>query len=221
MVSTESASSTYEELARAYEHAKMEEQLRHAKFTITECFISDTSSEQMTAGTNDYTDSLTSSTPSESGICRFTASPPKPQDVSRVMNMAVPKAHRPGGELVHLPPYLRMDFLLNRGMSCSGTSRGTAGGERAAMGQTCLEPQKSRSLKRPSRMAPPTPTEAPQASRDPVAQWQPGSAATLPHREGSELAQAAKLSTSQESLLDSRGHLKQSSNPYAKSYTLV
>ena len=96
MVSTESASSTYEELARDYEHAKMEEQLRHAKFTITECFISDTSSEQMTAGTNDYTDSLTSSTPSESGICRFTASPPKPQDVSRVMNMAVPKAHRPG-----------------------------------------------------------------------------------------------------------------------------
>lgn len=96
MVSTESASSTYEELARAYEHAKMEEQLRHAKFTITECFISDTSSEQMTAGTNDYTDSLTSSTPSESGICRFTASPPKPQDVSRVMHMAAPKAHRPG-----------------------------------------------------------------------------------------------------------------------------
>uniref|UniRef100_A0A3P9HI31 Cell adhesion molecule DSCAM n=1 Tax=Oryzias latipes TaxID=8090 RepID=A0A3P9HI31_ORYLA len=60
-----------------------------------------------------------------------------------------------GGELVHLPPYLRMDFLLNRGMSCSGSSRGAAGGERAAMGQTCLEPQKSRSLKRPSRMAPP------------------------------------------------------------------
>lgn len=99
MVSTESASSTYEELARAYEHAKMEEQLRHAKFTITECFISDTSSEQLTAGTNDYTDSLTSSTPSESGICRFTASPPKPQDGGRVMNMAVPKAHRPGERL--------------------------------------------------------------------------------------------------------------------------
>lgn len=96
MVSTESASSTYEELARAYEHAKMEEQLRHAKFTITECFISDTSSEQLTAGTNEYTDSLTSSTPSESGICRFTASPPKPQDGGRVGNMAVPKAHRPG-----------------------------------------------------------------------------------------------------------------------------
>lgn len=110
MVSTESASSTYEELARAYEHAKMEEQLRHAKFTITECFISDTSSEQMTAGTNDYTDSLTSSTPSESGICRFTASPPKPQDVSRVMNMAVPKAHRPG----EVAPFLtHMITLIN------------------------------------------------------------------------------------------------------------
>ncbi|XP_035770965.1 Down syndrome cell adhesion molecule a [Neolamprologus brichardi] len=134
---------------------------------------------------------------------------------------ARPGTSKSRGELVHLPPYLRMDFLLNRGMSCSGSSRGTASGERAAMGQACLEPQKSRSLKRPSRMAPPTPTEAPQASRDPVAQWQPGSAATLPHREGSELAQAAKLSTSQESLLDSRGHLKQSSNPYAKSYTLV
>uniref|UniRef100_A0A671KH95 Down syndrome cell adhesion molecule homolog n=1 Tax=Sinocyclocheilus anshuiensis TaxID=1608454 RepID=A0A671KH95_9TELE len=211
MVSTESASSTYEELARAYEHAKMEEQLRHAKFTITECFISDTSSEQMTAGTNDYTDSLTSSTPSESGICRFTASPPKPQDVCRVINMAVPKAHRPGGELVHLPPYLRMDFLLNRGVS--GASR------EAAMGQACLEPQKTRSLKRPALLEP-TPMEVP-TSRD-MQQWQPGTASTLPQREaGTDLAQAAKISTSQESLLDSRGHIKQSNNPYAKSYTLV
>nr|XP_014426103.1 Down syndrome cell adhesion molecule-like protein 1 [Pelodiscus sinensis] len=43
MVSTESASSTYEELARAYEHAKLEEQLLHAKFEITESFISDSS----------------------------------------------------------------------------------------------------------------------------------------------------------------------------------
>uniref|UniRef100_A0A673MR30 Down syndrome cell adhesion molecule homolog n=1 Tax=Sinocyclocheilus rhinocerous TaxID=307959 RepID=A0A673MR30_9TELE len=211
MVSTESASSTYEELARAYEHAKMEEQLRHAKFTITECFISDTSSEQMTAGTNDYTDSLTSSTPSESGICRFTASPPKPQDVCRVINMAVPKAHRPGGELVHLPPYLRMDFLLNRGVS--GASR------EAAMGQACLEPQKTRSLKRPALLEP-TPMEV-STSRD-VQQWQLGTASTLPQREaGTDLAQAAKISTSQESLLDSRGHIKQSNNPYAKSYTLV
>ncbi|KAK7882901.1 hypothetical protein WMY93_029075 [Mugilogobius chulae] len=265
MVSTESASSTYEELARAYEHAKMEEQLRHAKFTITECFISDTSSEQMTAGTNEYTDSMTSSTPSESGICRFTASPPKPQDVSRVMNMAVPKAHRPGGELVHLPPYLRMDFLLNRGVplaarggavsSSSGSSigggaggAGASGGAGAtgesravvpvgaagAMGQACLEPQRSRTLKRPPPMEPTM--EVPSARE--LQQWQPGSASTLPHRgergeargevrpEGPQSgdlaqAQAAKLSTSQESLLDSRGHLKQSNNPYAKSYTLV
>ncbi|GLD57104.1 Down syndrome cell adhesion molecule homolog isoform X2 [Lates japonicus] len=275
MVSTESASSTYEELARAYEHAKMEEQLRHAKFTITECFISDTSSEQMTAGTNDYTDSLTSSTPSESGICRFTASPPKPQDVSRVMNMAVPKAHRPGGELVHLPPYLRMDFLLNRGVplaargggvssssgssssgggggggggsggggggvGASGVGAGATGETRGgggAMGQTCLEPQRSRTLKRPPPMEP-TPMEVPSPRE--VQQWQPGTASTLPHRDVRERgeargevraevpssgdlaqAQAAKLSTSQESLLDSRGHLKQSNNPYAKSYTLV
>ncbi|XP_051534458.1 cell adhesion molecule DSCAM isoform X1 [Myxocyprinus asiaticus] len=219
MVSTESASSTYEELARAYEHAKMEEQLRHAKFTITECFISDTSSEQMTAGTNDYTDSLTSSTPSESGICRFTASPPKPQDANRVMNMAVPKAHRPAGELVHLPPYLRMDFLLNRGAPPSG---------REATGQTCMDPQKSRMPKRPALLAP-TPSETPSSalsssgppSREAVQQWQPGTSSTLPQREPGDLAQAAKLSSSQESLLDSRGHLKQSNNPYAKSYTLV
>uniref|UniRef100_A0A8C8MKW2 Cell adhesion molecule DSCAM n=1 Tax=Oncorhynchus tshawytscha TaxID=74940 RepID=A0A8C8MKW2_ONCTS len=228
MVSTESASSTYEELARAYEHAKMEEHLRHAKFTITECFISDTSSEQMTAGTNDYTDSLASSTPSESGICRFTASPPKPQDISRVMNMAAPKAHRPGGELVHLPPYLRMDFLLNRGSVSGGrgSNGGNGGGEAGALGQACLEPQKSRTLKRPPLLEP-TPMEVP-TSRE-VQQWQPGTASTLPQREptGREAtgdlaqAQAAKLSSSQESLLDSRGHLKQSNNPYAKSYTLV
>uniref|UniRef100_A0A2K6FB88 Cell adhesion molecule DSCAM n=1 Tax=Propithecus coquereli TaxID=379532 RepID=A0A2K6FB88_PROCO len=212
MVSTESASSTYEELARAYEHAKMEEQLRHAKFTITECFISDTSSEQLTAGTNEYTDSLTSSTPSESGICRFTASPPKPQDGGRVMNMAVPKAHRPG-DLIHLPPYLRMDFLLNRGGP--GTSRDLS------LGQACLEPQKSRTLKRPTVLEP-IPMEASSSTsstREGQAR-QPGAVATLPQREGAELGQAAKMSSSQESLLDSRGHLK-GNNPYAKSYTLV
>ncbi|GAB1300473.1 Down syndrome cell adhesion molecule homolog [Apodemus speciosus] len=213
MVSTESASSTYEELARAYEHAKMEEQLRHAKFTITECFISDTSSEQLTAGTNEYTDSLTSSTPSESGICRFTASPPKPQDGGRVVNMAVPKAHRPG-DLIHLPPYLRMDFLLNRG--APGTSRDLS------LGQACLEPQKSRTLKRPTVLEP-TPMEASSSTsstREGQQSWQQGAVATLPQREGAELGQAAKMSSSQESLLDSRGHLK-GNNPYAKSYTLV
>ncbi|XP_029434880.1 Down syndrome cell adhesion molecule isoform X2 [Rhinatrema bivittatum] len=208
MVSTESASSTYEELARAYEHAKMEEQLRHAKFTITECFISDTSSEQLTAGTNDYTDSLTSSTPSESGICRFTASPPKPQDGGgKVVNMAVPKAHR-AGDLMHLPPYLRMDFLLNRG---------AANTRDLGLGQACLEPQKSRTLKRPTVLEP-IPMENP-TSRE-VQSWQPGAGATLPQREGVELGQAAKISSSQESLLDSRAHLK-GNNPYTKSYTLV
>uniref|UniRef100_A0A8C7P2W0 Down syndrome cell adhesion molecule like 1 n=1 Tax=Oncorhynchus mykiss TaxID=8022 RepID=A0A8C7P2W0_ONCMY len=97
MVSTESASSTYEELARAYEHAKLEEHLQHAKFEITECFISDSSSDQMTTGTNDNGDSMTSmSTPSETGLCRFTASPPKPQeyDRGRPTNVAVPIPHR-------------------------------------------------------------------------------------------------------------------------------
>ncbi|XP_075449826.1 cell adhesion molecule DSCAM isoform X2 [Ascaphus truei] len=231
MVSTESASSTYEELARAYEHAKMEEQLRHAKFTITECFISDTSSEQLTAGTNEYTDSLTSSTPSESGICRFTASPPKPLDGGKVQNMVAPKAHRPekhlhgthgdtdsGGieedlkcDLMNLPPYLRMDFLLNRG--ASGASRDPG------VGQACLEPQKSRTLKRPTVLEP-IPMENPSARE--VQSWQPSAvvAAPLPQREGTELGQAAKMSSSQESLLDSRGHLK-GNNPYTKSYTLV
>lgn len=99
MVSTESASSTYEELARAYEHAKLEEHLQHAKFEITECFISDSSSDQMTTGTNDNADSMTSmSTPSEPGICRFTASPPKPQDYNRGKNVAVPIPHRAKSE---------------------------------------------------------------------------------------------------------------------------
>lgn len=99
MVSTESASSTYEELARAYEHAKLEEHLQHAKFEITECFISDSSSDQMTTGTNDNGDSMTSmSTPSEPGICRFTASPPKPQDYNRGKNVAVPIPHRAKSE---------------------------------------------------------------------------------------------------------------------------
>lgn len=104
-----------------------------------------------------------------------------------------------------------MDFLLNRGVS--GTSRDLS------LGQTCLEPQKSRTLKRPTVLEP-IPMETPSTSREGQS-WQPGAvAATLPQREGTELAQAAKMSSSQESLLDSRGHLK-GNNPYAKSYTLV
>lgn len=108
---------------------------------------------------------------------------------------------------MHLPPYLRMDFLLNRGVP--GTSRD--------LGQTCLEPQKSRTLKRPAVLEP-VPVEA--SSTREAQSWQSGGVATLPQREGAELGQAAKMSSSQESLLDSRSHLK-GNNPYAKSYTLV
>ncbi|XP_048471430.1 Down syndrome cell adhesion molecule-like protein 1 homolog [Rhincodon typus] len=120
MVSTESASSTYEELARAYEHAKLEEQLQHAKFEITECFISDSSSDQMTTGTNENADSMTSmSTPSEAGICRFTASPPQPQDVDRGKNVAVPIAHRAGKDFhsrdyCNLPLYVKSDTFFRK-----------------------------------------------------------------------------------------------------------
>lgn len=113
------------------------------------------------------------------------------------------------GDLVHLPPYLRMDFLLNRG--AQGASRDLG------LGQACLEPQKSRTLKRPTVLEP-IPMEA--SSTREAQSWQPGAVATLPQREGAELGQAAKMSSSQESLLDSRGHLK-GNNPYAKSYTLV
>ncbi|NWJ09599.1 DSCL1 protein, partial [Crypturellus undulatus] len=116
MVSTESASSTYEELARAYEHAKLEEQLQHAKFEITECFISDSSSDQMTTGTNENADSMTSmSTPSEPGICRFTASPPKPQDSDRGKNVAVPIPHRANkSDYCNLPLYMKSDAFFRK-----------------------------------------------------------------------------------------------------------
>nr|XP_029529696.1 LOW QUALITY PROTEIN: Down syndrome cell adhesion molecule-like protein 1 homolog [Oncorhynchus nerka] len=124
MVSTESASSTYEELARAYEHAKLEEHLQHAKFEITECFISDSSSDQMTTGTNDNGDSMTSmSTPSETGLCRFTASPPKPQeyDRGRPTNVAVPIPHRANksewtgkSDYCNLPLYMKTDPFFRK-----------------------------------------------------------------------------------------------------------
>ncbi|XP_034281018.1 cell adhesion molecule DSCAML1 isoform X5 [Pantherophis guttatus] len=116
MVSTESASSTYEELARAYEHAKLEEQLQHAKFEITECFISDSSSDQMTTGTNENADSMTSmSTPSEPGICRFTASPPKPQDSDRGKGVAVPIPHRANkSDYCNLPLYMKSETFFRK-----------------------------------------------------------------------------------------------------------
>lgn len=108
-----------------------------------------------------------------------------------------------------------MDFLLNR--AAPGTSRDLT------LGQACLEPQKSRTLKRPTVLEP-IPLEAASSATASSTRegqsWQQGAVATLPQREGAELGQAAKMSSSQESLLDSRGHLK-GNNPYAKSYTLV
>lgn len=106
-----------------------------------------------------------------------------------------------------------MDFLLNR--SGPATSRDLS------LGQACLEPQKSRTLKRPTVLEPiPMEAASSTSSTREGQQWQQGAVATLPQREGAELGQAAKMSSSQESLLDSRGHLK-GNNPYAKSYTLV
>uniref|UniRef100_A0A673Z807 DS cell adhesion molecule like 1 n=1 Tax=Salmo trutta TaxID=8032 RepID=A0A673Z807_SALTR len=142
MVSTESASSTYEELARAYEHAKLEEHLQHAKFTITECFISDSSSDQMTTGTNDPADSMTSlSTPSETGLCRFTASPPKPQDYDRgrPTNVAVPIPHR--GRHMTLDPSKQQALTLGHsGLGSLGVSSGTATLPQRTLTMPCSNP---------------------------------------------------------------------------------
>uniref|UniRef100_A0A8B9NNL0 Cell adhesion molecule DSCAML1 n=1 Tax=Accipiter nisus TaxID=211598 RepID=A0A8B9NNL0_9AVES len=144
MVSTESASSTYEELARAYEHAKLEEQLQHAKFEITECFISDSSSDQMTTGTTDNADSMTSmSTPSEPGICRFTASPPKPQDSERGKSVAVPIPHRASKSMYTWALSLVVQFLLN--VLCNaeknkGTERGSSCEEHGKSGKNISLP---------------------------------------------------------------------------------
>uniref|UniRef100_A0A8C7FQW1 DS cell adhesion molecule like 1 n=1 Tax=Oncorhynchus kisutch TaxID=8019 RepID=A0A8C7FQW1_ONCKI len=148
MVSTESASSTYEELARAYEHAKLEEHLQHAKFTITECFISDSSSDQMTTGTNDPADSMTSlSTPSETGLCRFTASPPKPQDYDRgrPTNVAVPIPHRANKSEYREPPCLAQCTTLysatgHSGLGSLGVSSGTATLPQRTLTMPCSNP---------------------------------------------------------------------------------
>lgn len=144
MVSTESASSTYEELARAYEHAKLEEQLQHAKFEITECFISDSSSDQMTTGTTDNADSMTSmSTPSEPGICRFTASPPKPQDSERGKSVAVPIPHRASKSMYTWALSLVVQCLFN--VLCNaeknkGTERGSSCEEHGKSGKSISFP---------------------------------------------------------------------------------
>lgn len=146
-------------------------------------------------------------------VAKSTGLAPLSQQVSIIQHVTINKGlfftFASPGDLMHLPPYLRMDFLLNRGVQ--GTSRDLG------LGQACLEPQKSRTLKRPTVLEP-IPMET--SSTREVQSWQPGAVATLPQREGAELGQAAKMSSSQESLLDSRGHLK-GNNPYAKSYTLV
>uniref|UniRef100_A0A8C7P4I0 Down syndrome cell adhesion molecule like 1 n=1 Tax=Oncorhynchus mykiss TaxID=8022 RepID=A0A8C7P4I0_ONCMY len=212
MVSTESASSTYEELARAYEHAKLEEHLQHAKFTITECFISDSSSDQMTTGTNDPADSMTSlSTPSETGLCRFTASPPKPQDYDRgrPTNVAVPIPHRANkseyrdlaqrayhtqGRHMTLDPSKQQALTLGHsGLGSLGVSSGTA-----------TLPQ--RTLTMPSS--------------------NPAATASTSSTSSNPTGSSTKMGGSRDSLLENSssalGRLqKQGVGAYSKSYTLV
>ncbi|XP_072011809.1 cell adhesion molecule DSCAML1 isoform X2 [Engystomops pustulosus] len=246
MVSTESASSTYEELARAYEHAKLEEQLQHAKFEITECFISDSSSDQMTTGTNDNGDSMTSmSTPSEPGICRFTASPPKPQDSDPTKNVAVPIPHRAKSEYCNLPMYMKSDphfrkpdphdscpVVPPREASMRNLSRGyhsrhltlepgakpPPGLSHQAPSSVNL-PQRTLHMSGASASAPSAPAAtAPSAPADPAA-----SAGPLENRLPT---QHSKMGGSRDSLLEMSSSgagraQKQGAGAYSKSYTLV
>uniref|UniRef100_A0A8C1WYF6 Down syndrome cell adhesion molecule like 1 n=1 Tax=Cyprinus carpio TaxID=7962 RepID=A0A8C1WYF6_CYPCA len=218
MVSTESASSTYEELARAYEHAKLEEHLQHAKFEITECFISDSSSDQMTTGTNDNADSMTSmSTPSEPGICRFTASPPKPQDYDRGKNVAVPIPHRANKS--ELTTHFGGDKCLLLDSGASGTSgpasSGAAGSSSISSGTATL-PQ--RTLTMPSTSS---------TSLAPSGAAAAGAGASACSTGGSgPTPGSSKVGGSRDSLLESSssglGRLqKQNAGAYSKSYTLV
>ncbi|KAM5132148.1 cell adhesion molecule DSCAML1 [Mantella aurantiaca] len=246
MVSTESASSTYEELARAYEHAKLEEQLQHAKFEITECFISDSSSDQMTTGTNDNGDSMTSmSTPSEPGICRFTASPPKPQDSDPSKNVAVPIPHRAKSEYCNLPLYVKSDphfrkpdphdpcpVVPPREASMRNLSRGYHSrhltlepGAKPPPGLSHPAPsggnlpQRTLHMAGASASAPSAPTAtAPSAPAEPAA-----SAGPLENRLP---AQHSKICGSRDSLLEMSNSgggraQKQGAGAYSKSYTLV
>ncbi|XP_063799678.1 cell adhesion molecule DSCAML1 isoform X4 [Pseudophryne corroboree] len=247
MVSTESASSTYEELARAYEHAKLEEQLQHAKFEITECFISDSSSDQMTTGTNDNGDSMTSmSTPSEPGICRFTASPPKPQDSDPTKNVAVPIPHRAKSEYCNLPLYMKSDphfrkpdphdscpvvppreasmRNLNRGyhsrhLTLEPGAKPPPGLSHPTPSGVNL-PQRTLHMAGASASAPSAPAAtAPSAPADPTA----ASAGPLENRLP---AQHSKMGGSRDSLLEMSSSgggraQKQGAGAYSKSYTLV
>uniref|UniRef100_A0A8C1WW19 Down syndrome cell adhesion molecule like 1 n=1 Tax=Cyprinus carpio TaxID=7962 RepID=A0A8C1WW19_CYPCA len=215
MVSTESASSTYEELARAYEHAKLEEHLQHAKFEITECFISDSSSDQMTTGTNDNADSMTSmSTPSEPGICRFTASPPKPQDYDRGKNVAVPIPHRQQALTLG---HGGLSSLTSSGASgTSGPASSGAAGSSSISSGTATLPQ--RTLTMPSTSS---------TSLAPSGAAAAGAGASACSTGGSgPTPGSSKVGGSRDSLLESSssglGRLqKQNAGAYSKSYTLV
>ncbi|KAJ7304923.1 hypothetical protein JRQ81_010597 [Phrynocephalus forsythii] len=70
----------------------------------------------MTTGTNENADSMTSmSTPSEPGICRFTASPPKPQDSDRGKGVAVPIPHRANkSDYCNLPLYMKSETFFRK-----------------------------------------------------------------------------------------------------------
>uniref|UniRef100_A0A8C3K134 Cell adhesion molecule DSCAML1 n=1 Tax=Calidris pygmaea TaxID=425635 RepID=A0A8C3K134_9CHAR len=214
MVSTESASSTYEELARAYEHAKLEEQLQHAKFEITECFISDSSSDQMTTGTTDNADSMTSmSTPSEPGICRFTASPPKPQDSERGKSVAVPIPHRP---CPVVPP--REASIRNLARAYQAQSRHmTLDPGAKPLG---LPPPASAATTLPQRTLPMPGTTstaaAPAAAAAAPAATEPPAAAPTHSKVGGSRDSLLEMSTSGVSRSQ-----KQGAGAYSKSYTLV
>ncbi|KAL2295744.1 hypothetical protein Nmel_017265 [Mimus melanotis] len=251
MVSTESASSTYEELARAYEHAKLEEQLQHAKFEITECFISDSSSDQMTTGTTDNADSMTSmSTPSEPGICRFTASPPKPQDSERGKGVAVPIPHRASkSDYCNLPLYVKSEAFFRKPDAhepCpvvpprEASIRNLARAYHAQARHMTLEPgAKPLGLPPPASTAttlpqrtlpmpgPAGPAPAPAASAAPA----PPVVATEPPVVAAAAAEArvpthSKVGGSRDSLLEMSTSgvgrsQKQGAGAYSKSYTLV
>ncbi|XP_061224305.1 cell adhesion molecule DSCAML1 isoform X3 [Neopsephotus bourkii] len=244
MVSTESASSTYEELARAYEHAKLEEQLQHAKFEITECFISDSSSDQMTTGTTDNADSMTSmSTPSEPGICRFTASPPKPQDSERGKSVAVPIPHRASkSDYCNLPLYAKSEAFFRKPGSepCpvvpprEASIRGLARGYPAPARHLTLEPGAKplglpppapaattlpqRTLPMPSTTSAAAPSTSASAAPAPATTTEPPAAERGPTH--------SKVGGSRDSLLEMSTSgvgrsQKQGAGAYSKSYTLV
>uniref|UniRef100_A0A8C2YB51 Cell adhesion molecule DSCAML1 n=1 Tax=Coturnix japonica TaxID=93934 RepID=A0A8C2YB51_COTJA len=200
MVSTESASSTYEELARAYEHAKLEEQLQHAKFEITECFISDSSSDQMTTGTTDNADSMTSmSTPSEPGICRFTASPPKPQDSERGKSVAVlARGYHPPARHLTLDPTAKPPGLPPPSSSSSSS--------------TTL-PQRTLPMPTAASTAP-APAPAPSAPAEPPANTTTNT--TTHSKVGGSRDSLLEMSTSGAGRAQ-----KQGAGAYSKSYTLV